>query len=356
MDRLADSINGVVETMSEAGRIETKNAIKNALPTLGEFFREDDGIIYSAPEDTYPDEDEYEDRYLDEDEDEPEVVDVANYSMAFEDIDAHDDNLLMAVAAWRSFGGPGDIVTQHPLTGITFFGDGPDFAEFCSQKDLNQDNWTKYTSAEIMELDHDPEALKALMEQDDDEDYIEKMESALGEYEKFHWGDESSTTGILNIPGLDGSEPIFFLGVARELSFEDDPPVPFEKEDESDWNIYILGKDAPAFPGVYGLGNNVLVLAGGELDTSDFEEYHEDRETLVAGALDIPGMDPLQELKLLGMGREICYGAKKNGTFVEYFHLFGEESDSYPGVYALDDRYLVIIGGNMHIEGRGIVD
>jgi hypothetical protein len=343
-DRLTDSINGVVETMADAGRQETKNAIKNAAPALSEFFREDDGIVYANPGDDI-DEDEEIDEDLDEDEE--------YAAMSFDSIDAHDDNLLLAAAAFRALGTDKDFVAQHPLSGITFFGSHKDFVEFCSQRDLNTENWTTYQPNEVLGLDYDPEALKEMLEED--EALSEKLEEAYSEYEKFHWGDSSTTTSVLSIPGMDGSQPLVFLGIAREISFEDEVDLT-NAEDDEPWENYVLGDDPPSFPCIYGLGEKCLVIAGGELDIEDFEEYSEDNEKVSAGSLNIPGLNRLQPLTFLGYGRRVCYGAKKNGSFHEYYHHFGEVSRTYPGVYALADKYLVIVGGDMHIEGRGIVD
>jgi len=283
MDKLTDSINGVVETMADAGRQETKNALRNSMPALGEFFREVDGVVYTNPND---EEDEYEDAddgevgygtgeqgepldpYTGEDEEEDEDDEAVGMEieggLAFEDVDAEKDNLLLAAAAWRALGSRDDFVAQHKKTDITYFGNGPDFAEFCAQRDLNQHDWTKYTGDGIIALDYDPYAIRELL----NDGLAEGLEEANEEYEKFHWGDPSTTTGVINIPGLDVSQDLVFLGV----------------------------------------------------------------------------------------GREICYGAKKDNAFHEYYHLFGEESGTYPAVYALGDKCVVVIGGGMHIEPRGIVD
>ena len=64
----------------------------------------------------------------------------------------------------------------------------------------------------------------------------------------------------------------------------------------------------------------------------------------------------------LGVARQIEYGAHKDGKWEEYFHEFGEHTKEYPSVYAIMDENerrpicLVIHGGKMRIEGRGIVE
>lgn len=85
-----------------------------------------------------------------------------------------------------------------------------------------------------------------------------------------------------------------------------------------------------------------------------FDKFHWGDKSKVASFVEIPGIEG--DLTLLGVGRQIQYGAKKGGTWTEYYHDFGEKTKVYPLVYALGENTLVIHGGKMRVEPRGIVE
>jgi hypothetical protein len=297
-ERLRRVANGMGRSALHAGATGAKNEIAGAFPKLAEFFGQDRNgrnmDLSSNPFDSDEDDDgdecdyDYDDDFegdenLDEGDDELEGYEVnpdeddsnaeededETESFAFEHTgeNSADDNLLLAVAAYRAFGTEGEFIAQNNHTGITFYGNEKDFKEFCDHKDMNASNWKRWDDpSEIFKMDHDPETLEALMTNHEED--LEGVARAKAQFEGFHWGDASRTVGFLNIPGLNGEVP----------------------------------------------------------------------------------------LTLLGVGREICYGAKKEGGWVEYYHLMGEESKAYPMVYALGENTILIHGGNMRIEDRGIVD
>ncbi len=92
-----------------------------------------------------------------------------------------------------------------------------------------------------------------------------------------------------------------------------------------------------------------------------FEEFHWGDKSKTTSIVEIPGI--AGPCVRLGVMRRIEYGAKKDGKWEEYYHLHGEESGKYPTLYAAGDpdgkghyRTLVIHGGNMHVEDRGVID
>lgn len=96
-------------------------------------------------------------------------------------------------------------------------------------------------------------------------------------------------------------------------------------------------------------------------DAEDFyTKFHWGNNPNVTVVKNIPGVTGT--LVHLGVGRRIDYGANKEGKWAEYFHEFGENTDEYPSVYALMNEgetkptCLIIHGGNMRVEGRGIVE
>ena len=87
-----------------------------------------------------------------------------------------------------------------------------------------------------------------------------------------------------------------------------------------------------------------------------YEDFHWGDKAQVTGFVSIPGVEPSAKLTFLGVARQICYGAKKDGKFEEYYHNFGEESGTFPALYSVDDKTLVVFGGKMSVTPRGIVD
>jgi hypothetical protein len=88
----------------------------------------------------------------------------------------------------------------------------------------------------------------------------------------------------------------------------------------------------------------------------DFVDFQQGNEPLVDRIANIPGLTGEERLVQLGKAQKIQYYAPKGKKPTDYTHEFGEESKVLPTIYALGDKTLVIHGGNMHIEGRGIVD
>ena len=94
-----------------------------------------------------------------------------------------------------------------------------------------------------------------------------------------------------------------------------------------------------------------------------FNKFHWGDHPSVISAVNVPGVTG--NLTFLGLGRRIEYGSQKDNKWEEYYHLFGENSHKYPAIYAVSDpnnpdekypRTLVIHGGEMRVEGRGIVE
>ena len=92
-----------------------------------------------------------------------------------------------------------------------------------------------------------------------------------------------------------------------------------------------------------------------------YEQFHWGDKSKTTTIKEISGVEG--PVVALGVARRIEYGAKKEGKWEEYYHLFGEESDTFPTVYAAGEpdsnghyRTLVIHGGGMHVEDRGVVD
>lgn len=103
------------------------------------------------------------------------------------------------------------------------------------------------------------------------------------------------------------------------------------------------------------------------MDISDSEEmfkgFHWDDDATVTKVVKhIPFMENIP-LTMCGVAQAIIYTAKKDGQVQTYIHEFGEDSGEKPIMYALPTpdgekwpRSILIHGGNMRVENRGIVD
>jgi len=89
---------------------------------------------------------------------------------------------------------------------------------------------------------------------------------------------------------------------------------------------------------------------------ADFESFAQGNEALVDRVANIPGLTGTERLVQLGKAQKIQYYAPKGHKPTNFTHKFGEDSGVLPTIYSLGDKTLVIHGGNMHVEDRGIVD
>lgn len=245
---MSESLDRMLEALKGQARTEIKNAVTDAIPYQlrpNPEYREN------------PSEDDEDDG-----EGDGETEDIDMQSLAFEYSDAA-ANLAAVAAAYRMLATDDDIIATHTPTGHAFFGTEDGLKEYVSTVDLDDAQWQIIDNAkEIMALEYDQNTMEDILRNWD----TSRMGEAQDQFEKFHWGDQSETTVVKEIDGIEA--PLSFLGI----------------------------------------------------------------------------------------GREICYGAKKDGKWEEYFHIFGEESGTYPSIYALGDNCLVINGGQMRVESAGIID
>lgn len=94
-----------------------------------------------------------------------------------------------------------------------------------------------------------------------------------------------------------------------------------------------------------------------------FNDFHWDADEQVTKVLrTIPFMEGVP-LTQLAVAHALIYGAKKAGKYQLFIHEFGEDSGLKPTLFSLPTpdgekwpRSMLIDGGNMRVEGRGIVD
>jgi hypothetical protein len=91
-----------------------------------------------------------------------------------------------------------------------------------------------------------------------------------------------------------------------------------------------------------------------------YKKFHWGNPANVQVVKSIPGVHGT--LVHLGVARRIDYGSNKKGEWAEYYHNFGENTNEFPSLYAVmnegetEPTCLVIQGGNMRVEPRGVVE
>lgn len=136
--------------------------------------------------------------------------------------------------------------------------------------------------------------------------------------------------------------------------------------DPDEWDVYDDSEEIMSLDYDRSAMSRVLRLAeehegAYEEAKRQYEEFHWGDRSKTTTIKEIPGIEG--PVVALGVARRIEYGSKKEGKWEEYYHLFGEESDTFPTLYAVGTpdanghyRTLAIHGGNMHVEDRGVVD
>ncbi len=90
----------------------------------------------------------------------------------------------------------------------------------------------------------------------------------------------------------------------------------------------------------------------------EFEQFHWNQDSRGTEVAEFAGITA--PMYRIGTAKRIEYTARKDGEVADYFHDHGEESGTFPTIYAVKigkefNAYLVI-GGNMVIRPEGITD
>ena len=135
--------------------------------------------------------------------------------------------------------------------------------------------------------------------------------------------------------------------------------------DPQGWEVYDNAEDILDMPYDHDTLKKVIRMCedreSSYEDAEDFyKKFHWGNPSNVQVVKNIPGVHGT--LVHLGVARRIEYGSNKNSEWAEYYHLFGENTKEYPSMYAImnedgtEPTALLIHGGNMRIEPRGVVE
>lgn len=266
-----------------------------------------------------------------------------------------DQNLRLGTAAWRICANlPGqegfqeddepDVLAVDSHDGWVFVGTITEWETFCQKQDRGhewqilgvhsmQEDTVEYDFNELFDLPCDESCLEDLL------DHCSKpkgakaaLDKAQEQHDGFHWneGDNERTLLVVEIPGVQG--PLFQMGTVKELQLDDGKVV------------YDFGDD---WPGLYGLKDNVCVIAG--KGVSEFLKRHPARGRQAT----VPGISG--KVVCIGSGSNVVYKSSKGGELSLYTHKLGEDAPKAPDAFASGRDAIVIFGGDMVIEDRGIV-
>jgi len=218
-----------------------------------------------------------------------------------------------------------------------------------------------------------PNPGRADRNEEDDDDTEDDVSPSGEDFVSYHFDDKeidnlASASGAYRMLGAKGDLVAFhrptksaFFGTPRQLEefiahredLDDDQWTLYEDADqilEMDYDPVTMKSilrqmDNPTFDDAEALAN------AEEL----FEKFHWGDKSNTVAIKHVPGIEG--PLTFLGVGRQIEYGSKKDGEWIEFYHEFGEESKTFPGIYSNSDgTVLVIHGGKMHVTADGIVD
>ena len=240
-----------------------------------------------------------------------------------------------------------------------------------------------------MQLRLNPDPNEANEDDEDDESEDEDEEDGGDEAEGEDEGDEDSDDG-------DDVQPMAFEDASKDdnlacaaaayrilgsdnyiVATHDNGPAYFGDEDGLEgytqskdlspegWEVYEHPEDILALPYDHDTLKKVIMQeekrAGTYESAEDFyEKFHWGNTSSVQVVKNIPGIHGT--LVHLGVARRLDYGANKNGEWAEYYHMFGENTKEFPSLYAVmnegetEPTCLVIQGGNMRVEPRGVVE
>ena len=91
---------------------------------------------------------------------------------------------------------------------------------------------------------------------------------------------------------------------------------------------------------------------------SEHEQFHWNQDSRGTEVITLPGIDA--PMYRIGTAKRVEYTARKDGDVADYYHDHGEESGTFPTIYAvkLGDKFnaYLVVGGNMEIRPEGITD
>lgn len=191
-----------------------------------------------------------------EEDDEEDDDDESLLPLAFvEETDA-DAACALAAAAWRMFGGEGDVVAVCTARRTAYCGPLDSMDEWAEDVGMSNEEWEFYEDSQsILRLPTDVRGFKAVLRDVD----RETLQEAREDFKDFHWGQPADVTEIKAFDGLTVTAPISRLGLAHELVYwarKDGKVEPYTHE---------FGEESGERPQLYRVGDRILLIHGGDM-------------------------------------------------------------------------------------------
>ena len=251
-----------------AGQVAVKNELKatasNSIRGIMAQFNPSQGepvggkVIQTTFDETEPDTPM--DGHLADDDPDPGEAPYQVFSSTLQDAD---DNLELAVAAWRLFSPSDDawVVAQHELTGNSFAGRMADLTRLCREYRQKEDDWQVwfgYVSDDddedvdtIYDLPCNPQS-RAVARRILSRVVLDEYDAKAREYAREHLGDTARGVAHVAIPGI--TAPLVTFGVVRGVAYTG------SKGGKLDHYFHVSGEATGSFPILYKLDDNTMVI------------------------------------------------------------------------------------------------
>lgn len=197
----------------------------------------------------------------DEDDDTPEPGEAPYQTFSSSKQDA-DENLELAVAAWRMFTPADDawIVAQHEPSGNSFAGRLSDLNRLVREYRQNEDDWQVWYGFEGEDEDEETiwdlpcsATARATARRILSRVLMDEYDEKAREYAREHLGDKATGVAHVAIPGI--TKPLVTFGVCRGVAYT------ASKEGKLDHYFHVSGEETPgSFPILFKLDDNTAVI------------------------------------------------------------------------------------------------
>lgn len=267
-DEILNALNAAALRAVQAGKVAVANELKSqtsqGVRSILAQFNPSQGepvggkVIQTTFDETEPDTPM--DGHLADDEPDPDEAPYQMFSSTKQDAD---ENLALAVAAWRLFS-PSDeawVVAQHAPTGNSFAGRMADLNRLAREHRHKEDDWQVWFGYATEDDDEDEETIwdlpcspqdRAVARRILSRVVMDQYDDKAREYAREHLGDRPRGTVHLAIPGI--TAPLVTFGVVRGIAYT------ASKNGKIDHYFHVSGESTGSFPLLLKLDKNTMII------------------------------------------------------------------------------------------------